>query len=104
MPIVIATCPDCGRPIEIDTDASVILTGNDEMIWRIIRRHHRRGDRINVQVIADMAFVNRGTVYNALNRLALLGLIKRSRIRRYYHYAVAPAVQMSKTTSKISTS
>jgi hypothetical protein len=94
MPIVIASCPDCGHVLEIDTFRAVVLTGTAETLWRQIRQQYRAGQQVNVQVVSDQTFLSRSHVYDLLKRLAVMGLIQRRKVRRYHHYYVAPPLHL----------
>jgi len=80
MPIVISLCPRCAESVEIDTQYAV---------WRVLRENCAPGAVINLQVIADMAFMHRSTVLKTLRQLERQRLVSCELKRpggRYYRW------------------
>ena len=89
MPIVISLCPRCAESVEIDTQYAVVLTGTCETVWRVLRENCAPGAVINLQVIADMAFMHRSTVLKTLRQLERQRLVSCELKRpggRYYRW------------------
>lgn len=89
---IIAICPHCGQPFEID---GVALTETQRDIYAVLRQLYHAGDRIKTTVVADFAgYVPRTVRYNllALQRAGIVEHRKRAphHTRRAWYMARPP--------------